>query len=65
MLQIALVISVMKIKDALGYRQRIRLSQPDLKDWLDKEKEIFLSRGTDEEPRVHESLQILRQNRNH
>lgn len=34
-----LVVSVMEIKDALGYLQHIRLSQPDLKDWLNKEKE--------------------------
>lgn len=34
-----LVISVMKIKDALGYRQHIRLFWPDLRDWLNKEKE--------------------------
>lgn len=33
-----LVISVRKIKDALGYLQHVRLSQPDLKDWLNKEK---------------------------
>lgn len=39
----SLVISVMKIKDALGYLQLIRLSQPDLKDWLNKEKKnLFL-----------------------
>lgn len=41
-----LVISVMKIKDALGYLERIRLSQTDLKDWLNKEKEtLFLPRN--------------------
>lgn len=43
MLEIGLVISVVKIKDVVGYLQHFRLSQPYLEDGLNKENEnIFL-----------------------
>lgn len=44
-----LAISIMKIKDALGYFQHIRLSQPDSKGWLNEEKESFSPMETEQE----------------